>query len=43
MIINVFLGTGPPCYTIRGLNYSHELITANKLEQMTKLRFEEVH
>ena len=34
---------GPPHHTIRDLNYSHELISANKLEQMTKLRFEEVH
>ena len=42
MIINVFLGTAPRL-TTRDLNYSHELISANKLEQMTKLTFEEVH
>ena len=42
MIINVFLGTATRL-TIRDLNYSQELISANKVEQMTKVMFEEVH
>ena len=42
MIINVFLGTATRL-TIRDLNYSQELISANKVEQMTRVMFEEVH
>ena len=42
MIINVFLGTATNT-TIRDLNYSQELISANKVKQMTRVMFEEVH